>query len=119
MADPTEFIHIFLKHSPELIDFLEHIHTNHISSSNIIANTLLELYINSFSDPFKSTNKLDEARHFLQDVDTNSYHGRNSANKSVSLKEKKALEFLMANSEAYDMNLALVICQLHNFRVIY
>jgi hypothetical protein len=24
----------------------------------------------------------------------------------------------MDNSEAYDMNLALVICQLHNFRVI-
>lgn len=27
VANPTEFIHIFLKNSPQLIEFLEHIHT--------------------------------------------------------------------------------------------
>ena len=39
--------------------------------------------------------------------------------KSISLQEKRALEFLTQNHMLYDLNLALVICQLHNFKVIY
>lgn len=79
---------------------------------------MLELYINSFSEPnknSKASTNLDEAKNFLQDVDGVNY--RNVLTKSVSLKEKRAIEFLTTNPSAYDMNLALIICQLHNFRV--
>lgn len=138
VANPTEFIHIFLKNSPQLITFLEYIHSvsknyflskqalntfkllfeifflkNHISNSKIIGNTLLELYINTFSDPNKDSNNLDEAKSFLENVG----NYRSVSTKSVTLKEKRALEFLTNNYDSYDMNLALIICQLHNFRV--
>ena len=38
------------------------------------------------------------------------------SDKTISLQEKRALEFLTQNHTLFDMNLALVICQLHNFR---
>jgi gas vesicle protein len=111
LVDPAEFLHIFLKNSDELINFLENIHKNKKSNSKVILNTLLELYINSFSNeslnketnlPLK--NKLPE---ILTKVDDE---------KRVSFYEKRALEFLTQNYTLYDMNLALVICQLHNFK---
>ncbi len=79
---------------------------------------MLELYINSFSEPQKNlrASGLDEARNFLQEVEVGVNY-RSSLTKSVSLKEKRALEFLTVNYNSYDMNLALIICQLHNFRV--
>jgi hypothetical protein len=42
----------------------------------------------------------------------------NMSEKVLSLQERKALEFL-STSTSYDMNLALVICQLHNFKVAF
>lgn len=51
-------------------------------------------------------------KNFLEDVE----NYRSVATKSVTLKEKRALEFLTNNYNSYDMNLALIICQLHNFR---
>jgi vacuolar protein sorting-associated protein 11 len=71
------------------------INQNQISSSKIIANTLLELYIKD------SATKKDHA----------------TVKGQLTLKEKKVLEFLTNNSSSYDVNLALIICQLHNFRV--
>lgn len=97
--DATEFIHIFLRNSPQLIDFLEHMHKNHLNDSKIIANTLLELYIKSIADT-QSTNKKEP-------------------NKVMTLQEKKVLEFLTSSSSSYDTNLALILCQLYNFRVIF
>jgi hypothetical protein len=41
---------------------------------------------------------------------------KQSATTVTSLKEKKALEFLTSNYSNYDTNLALSICQLHNFK---
>ncbi len=34
----------------------------------------------------------------------------------ISVNEKRALEFLANNQSAYDINLALIVCQLHNFK---
>ena len=127
MVDPTEFVHIFLKNSKELIEFLEHIHKNQISTSKIISNTLLELYINSFSDPIRSRQKLPTLQqsptNFKDDFITENNSSTTTAttaaanNKStISLQEKKALEFLTNNYSQYDTNLALVVCQLYNFK---
>lgn len=84
---------------------------NGISESKLISNTLLELYIDSFSKLQKkdSTSKLS---HGLNNEE-------NSSLRSISIQERKALEFLKSSNSNYDMNLALNICQLHQFKVIY
>ena len=134
--NPTEFIQIFLKNSTELIDFLEHIHQvsrlvglakclrasrsiltsfkSQINDSKEISNTLLELYVNSISE---SKGKPDQQKISpSRPGDQGAAKETSPALKSgVSLKEKRALEFL-ANS-SYDVNLALIVCQLHNFKV--
>ncbi len=71
------------------------------------------MYINSFSQPYQTSTNLTEAKNFIENESMN----LRGITKSVSLKEKKALEFLTANYNSYDMNLALVTCQLHNFKV--
>jgi vacuolar protein sorting-associated protein 11 len=105
VANPTDFIHIFLRNSIELMTFLEHILKNQISSSTIISNTLLELYINSLAAaqnaPKPSDNSINQKKDLL----------------TLEEKEKRAFNFLSSNYASYDMNLALIICQLHNFRV--
>ena len=113
VVDPTEFIHIFLKNSHELIEFLEHIHKGQMSSSKVIANTLLELYVNSFS----ATDSKASSKSLIDEISPPVASKQPSSNTVASLKEKQALEFLTANYSTYDTNLALVICQLHNFKV--
>ena len=61
---------------------------------------MLELYINSLTE---GEVKDDNVSSLILKV--------------VSIKEKRALEFLVSNYGNYDINLALVICQLNNFKV--
>ena len=136
LVDPGEFLHIFLKNSEELINFLEHIHKvkldfklnlkilklklfflkNQISNSKVILNTLLELYINSFSNE-SSSNKDTNSVLKSKSLKTTKEEFSPKSDKIISFQEKRALEFLTQNHMLYDMNLALGICQLHNFRV--
>lgn len=98
IVEPAEFLHIFLGNSTQyLIDFLEHIHVKQLSNSKLIVNTLLELYVKRISEQ-KGKDSGDDA-------------------KLTSINEKKALDFLATNISSYDMNLALSICQLHQFKV--
>jgi hypothetical protein len=92
-----------------------------MSNSKVILNTLLELYINSFSDPF-TKKKLGSNKNLIDELKMDSSSPpsvssiKQSATTVASLKEKKALEFLTSNYSLYDTNLALGICQLHNFK---
>lgn len=92
-----------------------------MSNSKVIANTLLELYINSFSDPL-TKKKIGSNKNIIDELNMESSSPpsvsqiKQSATTVTSLKEKKALEFLTSNYTLYDTNLALSICQLHNFK---
>ena len=75
---------------------------------------MLELYINSISsEPSQFKNKSPKV--FSDKTGTEELTVKSE--KTISLQEKRALEFLTQNHMLYDLNLALVICQLHNFRV--
>ena len=69
----------------------------------MILNTLLELYINSFSN--ESSN---QASNFQQKNKSTKIEV-SKTEKAISLQEKRALEFLTQNHSLFDMNLALVI----------
>lgn len=75
----------------------------------------MELYINSFSS--EPSNK--DANSLLKNKNLKIAKDEFApkSDKIISLQEKRALEFLTQNHMLYDMNLALGICQLHNFRV--
>lgn len=127
--EPSEFLQIFHGNSNYLIQFLEYIYQvgffefhimfilnvynfglfkSHISNSKLIVNTLLELYIKRINEDSSDEEASEDA---------SDQQESKSQEKSVSIHEKKALEFLASNISAYDMNLALVICQLNNFKV--
>ncbi len=88
---------------------------NQISNSKVILNTLLELYINSFSN--ESSNRDANSLSKSKSLKTTKEEFSPKSEKIISFQEKRALEFLTQNHMLYDMNLALGICQLHNFRV--
>jgi hypothetical protein len=71
------------------------------------------LYINGISDGKKKnqgeTNKSPKSAE----------ETASKTSKALSLPEKRALEFLTQNYSLYEMNSALAVCQLHNFRVIF
>ena len=75
---------------------------------------MLELYVNSISESKvkPEQQKISPSKPGDLAAPKEASPGLKSG---VSLKEKRALEFL-ANS-SYDVNLALIVCQLHNFKV--
>ena len=89
---------------------------NQISNSKLIANTLLELYIKNISESAKNTNDNNKKKDLIDHAINES--ADDLTEKVLSLQERKALEFLTSSS-SYDINLALVICQLHNFKVYF
>ncbi len=53
-SNPEDFIHIFVKNTPKLIEFLEYIvEARRTNCSPEIHNTLLELYLHSFKNEVK------------------------------------------------------------------
>ena len=54
LSNPEEFIHIFVKNTPKLIDFLEFmIEIRGHECSAEVHNTLLELYLQSYKNEIK------------------------------------------------------------------
>lgn len=89
-ARAEEFIHIFVHQKAKLIEFLEHMVQVQPNSSNLVYNTLLELYLN------------DAARQ--KNVEAQVEH------------ERKALDLLKNVEARYDIDHALVLAQIHHFK---
>ncbi|KAK2560039.1 Vacuolar protein sorting-associated protein 11-like protein [Acropora cervicornis] len=89
-ARAEEFIHIFVHQKAHLIEFLEHMVQVQPNSSNLVYNTLLELYLN------------DAARQ--KDIEAQVEH------------ERKALDLLTNLEARYDIDHALVLAQMHHFK---
>ncbi|XP_068706072.1 vacuolar protein sorting-associated protein 11 homolog isoform X2 [Montipora foliosa] len=89
-ARAEEFIHIFVHQKANLIEFLEHMVQVQPNSSNLVYNTLLELYLN------------DAARQ--KDIEAQVEH------------EHKALDLLTNLEARYDIDHALVLAQMHHFK---
>ncbi|KAK3087703.1 hypothetical protein FSP39_009366 [Pinctada imbricata] len=89
-ASAEEFIHIFVNNSEKLTEFLEHMVKVQPNCNNLLYNTLLELY--------------------LHDV----VHERDGAARTDKIRKT---EELLKNPDAkYDLDQALVLCQMNNFK---
>ncbi|RUS74031.1 hypothetical protein EGW08_018205 [Elysia chlorotica] len=89
-AQAEEFIHIFVNNSGKLTEFLEHMIEVQPASSNLVYNTLLELYLHDMVHE-----KVISAR-----VE----------------RERKTLELLKNPDANYDIDQALILCQMNNFK---
>ncbi|XP_036368498.1 vacuolar protein sorting-associated protein 11 homolog isoform X3 [Octopus sinensis] len=93
-APAEEFIHIFVSSSARLTEFLEHMIKVQPNSSSLLYNTLLELYLQNTGH---ETEPVAKSKTSKED------------------KERKTLELLQGSKAGYDINQALVLCQMHNF----
>ncbi|GFR61248.1 vacuolar protein sorting-associated protein 11-like protein [Elysia marginata] len=89
-AQAEEFIHIFVNNAGKLTEFLEHMIEVQPASSNLVYNTLLELYLHDMVHE-----KVISAR-----VE----------------RERKTLELLKNPDANYDIDQALILCQMNNFK---
>ncbi|XP_077990077.1 vacuolar protein sorting-associated protein 11 homolog [Glandiceps talaboti] len=87
-ANAEEFIHIFVNNSSRLTEFLEHMIKVQPSCSPMIYNTLLELYLHDLA---------------------------HDAERKADV-ERKTLNLLQNTEAQYDIDQALVLCQMHNFK---
>ena len=88
-ARPEEFIHIYVNQTEFLLDFLEFMVQAQPGSSNVIYNTLLELYL-----------------HRDASDKPGAWQGR----------EAKALELLKNTEAKYNLDQAMVLAQMHDFQ---
>ncbi|XP_069106820.1 vacuolar protein sorting-associated protein 11 homolog isoform X1 [Argopecten irradians] len=89
-ASAEEFIHIFVNNSPKLTEFLEHMIKVKPNSPSLLYNTLLELYL----------------QEYVHEKDI-----------SVKTEKVRRTEDLLKNPDArYDLDQALVLCQMNNFK---
>ncbi|CAE1174781.1 VPS11 [Acanthosepion pharaonis] len=88
-AFAEEFIHIFVNSSARLTEFLEHMIKVQPNSPSLLYNTLLELYLQDTIHETEPTLKAE--------------------------KERRTLELLQGSEAGYDIDQALVLCQMHNF----
>lgn len=88
---------------------------NQISNSKLIVNTLLELYIKRIAEGGGETSS--SVSPSTKSSGSSAAATNKTIEKPMTIHEKKALEFLASNIAAYDMNLALAVCQLNNFKV--
>eukprot|EP00918_Siedleckia_nematoides_P018931 GHVU01040411.1.p1 GENE.GHVU01040411.1~~GHVU01040411.1.p1 ORF type:complete len:904 (-),score=100.20 GHVU01040411.1:521-3232(-) len=89
-ANAEEFIHIFVNNSTKLTEFLEHMIHVQPGSAPLLYNTLLELYLHDFVHEPALGIKAE--------------------------KEKKTLDLLQNQNAGYDLDQALLLCQIHNFK---
>ncbi|XP_019628396.1 PREDICTED: vacuolar protein sorting-associated protein 11 homolog [Branchiostoma belcheri] len=87
-APADEFIHIFVSNSSKLMEFLEHMIKVQPSSPSLLYNTLLELYLHDMAHDGSQKAELD----------------------------RKSLDLLQNTDAHYDVNQALVLCQMHNYK---
>ncbi|KAL4227956.1 Vacuolar protein sorting-associated protein 11 [Mactra antiquata] len=88
-AQAEEFIHIFVDNSAKLTEFLEHMISVSTNSPSILYNTLIELY--------------------LHDV-------AHMTGAQAKEREEKILKVLKNPEANYDLDQALVLCQMNNFK---
>ncbi|XP_013381879.1 vacuolar protein sorting-associated protein 11 homolog [Lingula anatina] len=89
-ANADEFIHIFVNNSQRLTEFLEHMVKVQPNSPALVYNTLLELYLHCI----------------VHETDISSKTER----------ERKTLDLLQNPDAGYDLDQALVLCQMNNFK---
>lgn len=77
---------------------------------------MLELYIKSVAESSQQDSK-ESSEKKTKNLIVDAINDNLTSSKISSLQERRALEFLMLNNSSYDMSLALVICQLHQFKV--
>ncbi|CAH1772502.1 unnamed protein product, partial [Owenia fusiformis] len=89
-ANAEEFIHIFVNNSKKLTEFLEHMVRLQPGSNSLVYNTLLELYLHDYV---------------------------HEQNKTVQESKGKITLDLLQNQDAgYDIDQALVLCQMNDFK---
>lgn len=85
-ANPEDFLHLFVKNSRAMVNFLEHmILARPADLSGTVYNTLLEHYLHQFQDELGSGS------------------------------EERVMDILRNNCSNYDADQALILCQLHGF----
>ncbi|ESO93774.1 hypothetical protein LOTGIDRAFT_182193 [Lottia gigantea] len=89
-AKAEDFIHIFVNNSIKLTEFLEHMIAVQPNSSELVYNTLLELYLHDMVHKTEKTSRL--------------------------AREKKTLELLKNPEARYNIDQALILCQMNNFK---
>ncbi|XP_005091075.1 vacuolar protein sorting-associated protein 11 homolog isoform X1 [Aplysia californica] len=89
-ANAEEFIHIFVNNSARLTEFLEHMIEVQPNSSNLVYNTLLELYLHDMVHEKGISARVE--------------------------RERKTLELLKNPDANYDIDQALILCQMNNFK---
>ncbi|XP_023235262.1 vacuolar protein sorting-associated protein 11 homolog [Centruroides sculpturatus] len=89
-AQPEEFIHIFVNNTEKLLEFLQHMVRERPSSSALVYNTLLELQLQSW---------------------------KAATVPAVKEQLEKDITTSLTNSEAkYDVDQAMVLCQMNDFK---
>ncbi|XP_050409252.1 vacuolar protein sorting-associated protein 11 homolog [Patella vulgata] len=89
-AKAEDFIHIFVNNSTKLTEFLEHMITVQPNSSELVYDTLLELYLHDM------VHRTDQS--------------------ARTMREKKTLELLKNPDSLYNIDQALILCQMNNFK---
>ena len=92
-SHPDDFIHIFVHQKAKLKEFLEHMVNIRNDCSKITFNTLLELYLHGAS-------VANAAKKFVKGAE----------------EENKALDLLTNTDSKYDLDHAMVLTQMHNFK---
>ncbi len=96
-ANPDDFLHLFSGCPAKMIDFIEYMIKTRPSENEGVYNTLLEHYMRSLNE--------------MRDEED----GAAAASKRKSL-EERVMQILRSEDAKYDVDLALVHCQLHEFR---
>ncbi|XP_065843977.1 vacuolar protein sorting-associated protein 11 homolog [Oscarella lobularis] len=91
-AKPEEFIHIYVQKKEKLMEFLEHMIRAEPDSSPLVYNTLLELYLHREKT------------------------GKPEAPKERERRAERALELLKSPNATFNIQQALILAQMHDFR---
>ena len=109
-ADPEDYIKLYVIQVDHLVDFLEYMTHNGPNMKSIIYNTLFELYLKQYTD-----SKLQEHSSEASEQVRVTGSMELSSHKS-SVVESKAMALLRDSKAPYDMDHALILCQMHDFR---
>lgn len=90
-SSAEEFIHIFVNNTEKLTEFLEHMIRVKPSCQSAVYNTLIEVYLRE-------------------------YHKKKESEQEQRNWEQKIMEMLQQPESGYDIDQALVLCQVSNFR---
>lgn len=111
-SNPEDFIHIFVKNTPKLIEFLEYIaEARRGNCSPEIHNTLLELYLHSYKNEVKEDVSFQMSRnlfHYFYSLIVNPIQG-------LAIKETQILKLLKSADAKYEVEQAMILCQMNHF----